>query len=198
MNALDAFQFFFLPYGRALSTFGSRVTKTQWNALKFGMFFNWPKGKRLVDWWPRKERSVFLWHHIGQRQPLTDQDCPRYRHWCAPPLWLPKLHPWLALDFGTPSCSRGPMNFDLVHQLAQGAPGSPKGASLTIDLGTSLALGANGSWYGAPSGSWASFHKPKLLKKWDWLPPKWSYELQNMASVTPASPTGVKYDASHV
>ena len=46
----------------------------------------------------------------------------------------------LALDLGTPSCSRGPLDFDLGHQLAQGAPGSSKRASLTIDLGTSLAL----------------------------------------------------------
>ena len=49
----------------------------------------------------------------------------------------------LALDLGTPSCSRGPLAFDLGHQLAQGTPGSSKEASLTIDLGTSLALGAN-------------------------------------------------------
>ena len=68
----------------------------------------------------------------------------------------------LALDLGTPSCSRGPLAFDLGPQLAQGAPGSSKGASLTIDLGTCLALGANllliwgsielqGLWYpGAP------------------------------------------------
>ena len=68
----------------------------------------------------------------------------------------------LALDLGTPSCSRGPLAFDLGPQLAQGAPGSSKGASFTIYLGTSLALGANllliwgsielqGLWYpGAP------------------------------------------------
>ena len=49
----------------------------------------------------------------------------------------------LALDLGTPSCSRGPLDFDLGHQLAQGAPGSSKGDSLTIDVGTSLALGDN-------------------------------------------------------
>ena len=49
----------------------------------------------------------------------------------------------LALDLGIPSCSRGPLDFDLGHQLAQGAPGSSKGASLTIDLGPSLALRAN-------------------------------------------------------
>ena len=49
----------------------------------------------------------------------------------------------LALDLGTPSCFWGPLDFDLGHQLAQGAPGSSKGASLTIDLGTSLALEAN-------------------------------------------------------
>ena len=49
----------------------------------------------------------------------------------------------LALDLGTSSCSRGPLDFDLGHQLAQGVLGSSKGASLTIDLGTSLALGAN-------------------------------------------------------
>ena len=50
----------------------------------------------------------------------------------------------LALDLGTPSCSRGPLAFDLGPQLAQGAPSS-KGASLTLDLGTSPALGAN--WF---------------------------------------------------
>ena len=49
----------------------------------------------------------------------------------------------LALDLGTPSCSRSPLAFDLGHQLAQEAPGSSKGASLTLYLGTSLALGAN-------------------------------------------------------
>ena len=49
----------------------------------------------------------------------------------------------LALDLGTPSGSRGRLEFDLGHQLAQGAPGSSKRASLTIDLGTPLALGAN-------------------------------------------------------
>ena len=46
----------------------------------------------------------------------------------------------LTLDLGAPSCYRGPLDFDLGHQLAQGPPGSSKGASLTIDLGTSLAL----------------------------------------------------------
>ena len=68
----------------------------------------------------------------------------------------------LALDLGTTSCSKGPLAFDLVPQLAQWAPGSSEGASLTIGLGTSLALGANllliwvsiepqGLWYrGAP------------------------------------------------
>ena len=68
----------------------------------------------------------------------------------------------LALDLGTSICSRGPLAFDLGPQLAQGVPGSSEGASLTIDLGTSLALGANllltwgsielqGLWYpGAP------------------------------------------------
>ena len=49
----------------------------------------------------------------------------------------------LALDIGTPFCFRGPLDFDLGHQLAQGAPGSSKGASLNIALGTSIALGAN-------------------------------------------------------
>ena len=49
----------------------------------------------------------------------------------------------LALDLGPPSCSRGPLDFDLGDQLAQGAPGSSKGASLTFDLEISLALGAN-------------------------------------------------------
>ena len=33
----------------------------------------------------------------------------------------------------------GPLAFDLWPQLAQGAPGSSKGASLTIDLGNTLA-----------------------------------------------------------
>ena len=51
----------------------------------------------------------------------------------------------LALDLGTPSCSRGSLDFDLGRQLAQRALGSSKGASLTIDLGTSLALEAN--WF---------------------------------------------------
>ena len=50
----------------------------------------------------------------------------------------------LALDLGTPTCSMGPLAFDLGPQLAQGAPSS-KGASLTLDLGTSPALGAN--WF---------------------------------------------------
>ena len=50
----------------------------------------------------------------------------------------------LALDLGTPSCSRSPLAFDLWPQLAQGAPSS-KRASLTLDLGTSPALGAN--WF---------------------------------------------------
>ena len=49
----------------------------------------------------------------------------------------------LALDLGTPSCCRGPLTFDLGPQVAQGAPWSSKGASLTIDLGISLALRAN-------------------------------------------------------
>ena len=49
----------------------------------------------------------------------------------------------LALDLVTPSCSRGPLAFDLGLQFTQGVPGSSKGASLTIDLGTSLSLGAN-------------------------------------------------------
>ena len=49
----------------------------------------------------------------------------------------------LAVDLGTPSCSRGPLAFDLGYQLAQGAPVSSKGASLTIVLGISVALGAN-------------------------------------------------------
>ena len=49
----------------------------------------------------------------------------------------------LALDLGTPSCSRGPLAFDLEHRLGFGATGSSKGTSLTIDLGTSLLLGAN-------------------------------------------------------
>ena len=49
----------------------------------------------------------------------------------------------LALDLGTPPRTRGPLTFDLGHQLAQAAPGSSKGASLTIDLETSPALGAN-------------------------------------------------------
>ena len=48
-----------------------------------------------------------------------------------------------ALDLGIPSCSRSPLDFDLGHQLAQGTSGSSKGASLTIDLGTSIAQGAN-------------------------------------------------------
>ena len=48
----------------------------------------------------------------------------------------------LALDLGTPYCSGGPLAFDLGHLLARGAPGSSKGASLTIDLETSLALGS--------------------------------------------------------
>ena len=50
----------------------------------------------------------------------------------------------LALYLGTPSYSRGPLPFDLGPQLAQGTPGSFKEVSLTIDLGTSLALVA--SW----------------------------------------------------
>ena len=50
----------------------------------------------------------------------------------------------LDLDLGTPSCSRGPLAFDLGHQLAQGVPGSSKGASLTIDLESTHALGADG------------------------------------------------------
>ena len=33
----------------------------------------------------------------------------------------------LALDLGTPSCFRGPLDFDLGHQLSQGAQGLPKG-----------------------------------------------------------------------
>ena len=49
----------------------------------------------------------------------------------------------LALELGTPSCSSGQLAFALGHQLAQGVPGASKGASLTIDLGTSFALGAN-------------------------------------------------------
>ena len=49
----------------------------------------------------------------------------------------------LALDLRTPFCSRGPLAFDLGHYLAQKAPGSSKGASLTTDLGTSLALGVD-------------------------------------------------------
>ena len=49
----------------------------------------------------------------------------------------------VALDLGTPSCSGGPLASDLGPQLAQRASGSFKGASLTIDLGTSLALGFN-------------------------------------------------------
>ena len=58
------------------------------------------------------------------------------------PMAIPK---WiaLALDLGTPSSSRGPLAFDLRHQLAQRVLGSYKGASLTIDLETSLALGSN-------------------------------------------------------
>ena len=49
----------------------------------------------------------------------------------------------LALNFWTPSCSRRPLAFHLEPQLDQEAPGSSEGASLTIDLGTSLALEAN-------------------------------------------------------
>ena len=33
----------------------------------------------------------------------------------------------LALDLGTPSCFRGPLVFDLGHQLVQGGQGLPKG-----------------------------------------------------------------------
>ena len=40
----------------------------------------------------------------------------------------------LALDLGTPSCSRGPLAFDLEPQLSQGALGFSKGALLTLDL----------------------------------------------------------------
>ena len=49
----------------------------------------------------------------------------------------------LALDLGTPSCSKDPLLFNMGLQLAQGAPGSSKGALLTPDLGILLALGAN-------------------------------------------------------
>ena len=49
----------------------------------------------------------------------------------------------LAVDSGTHSCSSGTLAFDVWPQLAQGALGSSKGAYLTVDLGTSLALGAN-------------------------------------------------------
>ena len=49
----------------------------------------------------------------------------------------------LARDLGTPSSSSGPLAFDLGHQLAQEAPESSKGASLTIDLGASPALRVN-------------------------------------------------------
>ena len=59
----------------------------------------------------------------------------------------------LALDLRTPSCSRGPLTFDLGHQLPQWAPESSKGASLPINLGTFLALGANWLLYGAPPSS---------------------------------------------
>ena len=48
----------------------------------------------------------------------------------------------LAVDSGTHSCSSGTLAFDVWPQLAQGALGSSKGAYLTVDLGTSLALGA--------------------------------------------------------
>ena len=36
------------------------------------------------------------------------------------------------------------------------------------------------------------------LKKGGWLPQKWSYLFQNMASLTPVSPNEVTYDAPHV
>ena len=41
----------------------------------------------------------------------------------------------LALDLRAPSCSMNPLAFDLGTQLAQGAPSSSIGASLTLDLG---------------------------------------------------------------
>ena len=40
----------------------------------------------------------------------------------------------LALDLGTLSRSRGPLAFDLEHQLAQEAPGSSKETSLTMGV----------------------------------------------------------------
>ena len=49
----------------------------------------------------------------------------------------------LALDLGTPSYSRDPLAFDLGIQLAEGAQRSSKGTSLTLDIGTSVALGVN-------------------------------------------------------
>ena len=72
----------------------------------------------------------------------------------------------LGLDLGTPSCSRGPLDFDLGRQLAQGVPGSSKWASLTIDLGSSLALRANwlliwGSIW--PQGLWYPKEPHSLL-----------------------------------
>ena len=51
----------------------------------------------------------------------------------------------LAFDLGTPHCFRGPLAFDMGPQFAEGALGSSKGASLTLNLGTWLARGANGS-----------------------------------------------------
>ena len=100
MNAVDAFRFF-NPMGERYELLEARATKTQWIAMKFGMFFYLPRGKRRVDWWPRREKNVFFvtpyWTAPAIGQPLTDQDYPRYRHWSAPPLGLPKLHPWVKM-----------------------------------------------------------------------------------------------------
>ena len=50
----------------------------------------------------------------------------------------------LALDLGNPSCSRGPMVFDLEPQQSQGALRSSKGASFTLELVTLLGLCSRG------------------------------------------------------
>ena len=48
-----------------------------------------------------------------------------------------------------------------------------------------------------PGRQGARFTNRNYSKEWGWLPQKLSYLLQNMASLTPVSPTGVTYDEPH-
>ena len=60
------------------------ATKPQWIAMKFGMFFIGSRENALsIDDLAQGETYFFVttyWTASAVDQPLTDQDCPRYRH----------------------------------------------------------------------------------------------------------------------